>query len=146
MCPPGLRLSRGQQSFLLKFLYASLFEHAAKSNEGIIVAFIAKIIVALNECYNIGGLANEMDLLKDLDTLAFHNCKANLADCYQGKQKSARVYCRSSTFAKQRTWLLIWCSRKCSTQIVATHRPGLGIVLCWSRIFCMNFDFRIVFY
>ena len=106
MCPPGLRLSRGQQSFLLKFLYASLFEHAAKSNEGIIVAFIAKIIVALNECYNIGGLANEMDLLKDLDTLAFHNCKANLADCYQGKQKSARVYCRSSTFAKQRTWLL----------------------------------------
>ena len=38
MWPPGL--SRGQQSLFLKFLYTSGFEHAAKSNEGMIVALI----------------------------------------------------------------------------------------------------------
>ena len=63
---------------------------------------------------------------------------------------SARVYWRPSTLiTKQRAWLQILWLRKCSTQTVAKDRRGpggtrgLGIVFCWSRIFCMNIGFRI---
>ena len=47
MWPPGL--SKGQHSLFLKLHYISRFEHAAKSNEG--------MIVILNERDIIGGLA-----------------------------------------------------------------------------------------
>ena len=84
MWAPGL--SRGKESFFLKFLYTSQFEHAAKSNGVMSVALIeATLIVALMECDKIGGLAKEIDLLKDrLST----NCQASWADSYQGNQKS----------------------------------------------------------
>ena len=71
------------------------------------------MIVALIKCDNIGGLAMDMDLLKDRYVLAF-NIIARQAWHTVSRQskftgtKSARMYCRSSTLlAKLWTWLLI---------------------------------------
>ena len=98
------------------------------------------MIVALIECYNIGGLALSCTGFQ----LARQACQTAIKAINNHQVKSTRVYCRSLTLlAKQRTWWLIWCLRKCSTQLVAIHHQGLGIVFCRSWIFHMNFDSQI---
>ena len=93
------------------------------------------MIVALTERDNIGGLAKGIDLLKDSDLLAVP-CPGFQQIARQAWQTAIQAInnhqvkiCESvlqifkTTDVVANTW-----TRKCFTQIVATHCRGLGIV------------------
>ena len=147
MWPQGLSL--GQQSLCLKFYHISRFEQATKSRKGWLLPLLRETkFVALIERDNIGGLAKEIDLLKDWRALAFYKISRQAWQTAIKPINNHRGEIRESvlqifdTPRKQRTWLLILWSRKCWTQIVAADCRGLGVAFCWSRLFRKNLIFE----